>query len=177
MATNPRIPEQRDVPTLVEQKHKKSAAPWVWFGILAAVILIVAIGFYMPNAPKRPAGPANAVNPAQPAGTQVRFSDIRVSTAPVGGQMYIYARLWNDGNTDIDAMHVNVAFPGQSGQPVHSVTADAESYQDQKPQTLADNPVKPNQSREIRIPIAGVPAGWNHEMPEIKVQDVGGFKK
>lgn len=176
MATNPRIPDRRDVPTLVEQKHKKSGAPWVWIGILAAAILIIAIGFYMPNAPRRPVGPANATVPAQPTGNQVRWTDIRLSSAPVGGQLYIYARMWNNGSTDINGMTVNVSFDGQDGRPLQSFTSAVESYADNIAEPLTKDPIKPNQSRDVRIPIQNVPAGWNHTMPSIKVQDVTGFR-
>jgi len=177
MATNPRIPEHREFPTLVEQKRKKPAAPWVLFGIIAAAIILAAIGFYMPKAPKTPAGPANAVVPSQPSGTQVRLSDIRLSTAPVGSQMYIYARLWNDGKTAINGVLVNVSFPGRDEKPVATFSSSAESYKNQSAQPLVEAPIQPNESRDVRIPIEHVPAGWNHQMPEIKVQNVTGFGK
>lgn len=177
MATNPRIPERRDVPTLVEQKHKKSAAPWVWIGIVAVAALLVAIGLYMPNAPKRPAGPAMATVPQQPTGSQIRWTDVRLSPAPEGGQMYVYARMWNSGPTDVNGVTVNVTFDGQNGQSLRSYTSAVESYADNTAEPLTKDPIKPNQAREIRIPIERVPTGWNHAMPGISIQNVTGFKK
>jgi len=176
MATNPRIPEQRDLPTLVEQKRKKSAAPWIWFGLIAVAVLIAAIGFYMPNAPKRPVGPANATVPVQPTGSQIRWTDVRMSTAPEGGQLYLYARMWNNGNTDINGMMVNVTFDGQNGESLQTYRSAVESYANDSAEPLTKDPIKPNQSRDIRIPIEHVPAGWNRAMPSIKVQAVTGFK-
>jgi len=175
MATNPRIPEHRDVPTLVEQKRKKSGAPWVLFGIIAAAIILAAIGFYMPHAPKRPVGPAMATVPAQPTGNQIRWTDVRLSPAPEGGQMYIYARMWNNGQTDINGMMVNVTFDGQNGQPLQTYSSSVESYADNGATPLTKNPIKPKQAREVRIPIENVPAGWNHTMPGITVQNVTGY--
>lgn len=176
MATNPRIPEHRDVPTLVEQKREKSAAPWIWIGLIAVAVLIAAIGFYMPYAPKNPAGPANATVPLQPTGNQIRWTDVRMSTAPIGGQMYIYARMWNNGSTAINGATVNVTFDGQNGHPLQTFRSSVESYTNSTAEPLTKDPIKPNQPREIRIPIEHVPAGWNHAMPAITVQDVTGFK-
>jgi hypothetical protein len=179
MATNPRIPEHRDVPTLVEQKHKKSSAPLVLFGIFAAAIILAAILIWMPRAPRPSNAPSNAVVPSQPGaiGSQVQLSEIRLSPASAGSQMYIYARLSNTGNTAINALTVNVAFPSAGdGRPAGAVTAEAESYDNGQSQSLASAPIKPNQTRDVRIPIEGVPAGWNHQTPEIKVQDVGAYQ-
>jgi hypothetical protein len=89
--------------------------------------------------------------------------------------MYIYARLSNAGTTTINALRVNVAFPSDSARPAGAVTANVESYDNGEAQPLASNPIKPNQTRDVRISVEGVPAGWNHQIPEIKVQDVGAY--
>jgi hypothetical protein len=79
MATNPRIPEHRDVPTLENQKREKSASPLVPFGIPAAGILLVALIIWLPRAPRRPTAPLNATVPAQPTGNQVQLSNLHLS--------------------------------------------------------------------------------------------------
>ena len=175
MATNPRIPSHRDVPTLVSQRKKKSSAPWVLAGIFVAAILLAAILIWLPRAPKRPTAPSNAAIPVQPTGTQVRLSDIKLADSPVGGQMYIYGRLWNAGQTAINGAIVNVTFAGQNGQPIATISSAPESFSNNVSQPLANAPVQPNQARDIRIPIQNVPAGWNHQVPMITVQDVTGF--
>lgn len=172
MATNPRIPEHRDVPTLVEQKRKKSSAGGVVFGIIVAIIILAAIIYFLPRTPKRVNAPANDTIPAQPTGNQVQLSNVRLSTAPVGGQVYIYARLWNAGNTTINGVIANVSFPSNGGRPAAAFTVPVESFADQKAQPLNDTPIRPGESRDVRIPIAHVPAGWNHQVPGIKIQDV-----
>jgi hypothetical protein len=175
MATNPRIPERRDVPTLVQQKRKKSAAPLIILGILAAVVILVAIIISLPRTPRPTTAPTGAVVPTQPTGSQVRFSNIHFSAAPVGNQMYVYARLWNAGNTAINGVRVNVLFPSTNLQQPSTVVSNVESFDNGVGRPLAEDPVKPNQSRDVRINIEHVPDGWNHRPPEIAIQDVTGF--
>lgn len=175
MATNPRIPPHQDVPTLVAQRRKKSSAPYVVFGIIAAAVILAAILYYLPTPPKRSSAPLNAAIPAQPTGSQVRFSNIRLSSAPVGGQMYIYARLWNAGKTDINGVLVNVTFEDTDNRPIETLTSRVDSYANNTAAPLVDAPIKANESRDVRIPIEHIPAGWNHTMPEIKVQDVTAY--
>ena len=177
MATNPRIPEHRDLPTLVAQKRKRSSAPWVLFGIFVAAIILAAILIWLPRDPRPTNAPSNAAIPSQPTGSQVQLSNIRLSSAPLGGQMYIYARLWNTGQTTINGVLVNVTFPGKDEKPVATFASRVESYANNAAQPLVDAPIKANEAREIRIPIENVPAGWNHQMPEIKVQDVTAFAR
>jgi hypothetical protein len=172
MATNPRVPDRRDVPTLVEQKKKKSSAPLVPVGIAIAAILLVAILIWLPRAPKRPTAPSNAVVPAQPTANQIQISNVRLSPAPTGGQMYIYARLTNAGQTAINGIAMNVTFPGQNGQPTNTITSQVESYGNAKAEPLTANPIKASDSRDVRIPIERVPPDWNHQLPELAVQDV-----
>jgi len=84
MATNP-LPPHRDLPTLADQKkNKKSASPMVPLGILVAAIILIALIVYLPKTPRRPDAPSNATVPAQPTGTQVQLSNVRLSAGPVG---------------------------------------------------------------------------------------------
>lgn len=176
MATNPRIPDRRDVPTLVSQRKKKASAPLIIFGIIAAAVLLAAILYFLPRAPRAGSYPSNATAPVQPTGGQIRLSNATLSAAPVGDQLYIYARLSNQGQTPINGLKLNLTFPGQNQQPVSTIsTTNVESFQNQKAESLVDNPIKVNETRDIRITVQHVPNGWNHQMPEISVQDVTGF--
>lgn len=175
MATNPRIPEHRDLPTLVDQKRKKSAAPLVITGIIVAAVILIVLLVALPKMPRQPVAPTGAAVPAQPTGNQLRLSDIHFSAAPVGNQMYIYARLWNTGNTDVNGARVNVTFPSSNATEQSTVPSTVESFDNGVGEPLTQNPIKPNQSRDVRIDIEHVPAGWNHQPPQIAVQDVTGF--
>ena len=171
MATNPRIPDRHDVPTLLEQK-KKPASPLVPLGILAAALLLIALIIWMPRTPKNTVPPSGATIPAQPTGEQVQFADVRISPAPTGNQVYIYGKLFNGGNNTINGLRVRVTFPGVNGQPLDTVTVPVEASDNGVGKDLTDEPIKPNDTRDIRINVERVPQGWNHQMPEIAVDQV-----
>ena len=173
MATNPRIPPRQHLPTLVTQKRKKSSsAPLVILGIVAAVILLAAILYFLPKAPVRPNVPSNTVVPNQPPDSQVQLSDLRLSSAPVGSQMYIYARLSTAGQTAINGVLVDVTFRDKNERPRETLSSRVDSYRNDSAAPLVDDPIEPGEARDIRIPVERTPADWNHEVPRVTVQDV-----
>lgn len=174
MATNPRTPNLRPVPTLAEQKKKKSAAPWVPLGILVAAILLLALIFYLPHTPRASVGPQGAVVPAQPVNGQIQISNVRLSPAPTGGQMYIYATMHNSGSTTVNGVRARVVFDDQDSSKQEEVEGVAEVVQNGSGVgvNMVDDPIKPNESRDVRIPVQNVPATWNHRLPTIQILDV-----
>jgi len=174
MATNPRIPDRHDVPTLQEQRRKKPGSPWVPLGLLAAALLLIALIVWLPRTPKNTVPPSGAVVPAQPTGNQVQFTDLRLSPSTVGDQLYIYGKLFNGGNVTINGLVARVTFSGQNNQPLGTVTAPVEAVEQGAGEPLTQAPVKPNDRRDIRINVAHVPQGWNHQLPEIAVEQVTG---
>jgi hypothetical protein len=174
MATNPRIPDRHDVPSLQEQRReKKPGSPLVPLGILVAALLLIALIVWMPRTPKATsAAPSAAAVPMQPTGNQIQLTDIRLSPSTVGNQLYIYAKLFNSGNTSINGVQASVAFNGQNGQALAPVTAPVEAVNDGVGQNLVDAPIKPNETQDVRIPVEHVPQGWNHKLPAIQVENV-----
>jgi hypothetical protein len=172
MATNPRVPDRRPLPTLAEQKKVKSGSPLVPLGILAAAILLLAILYFMPRTPKAGMAPTNAAVPVQPSNGQIQFSAIRISEAPTGGQMYIYANMVNTGNTEVNGVRARVIFQDQNGQALQSVDGVVEAVDQGAGVNLVDRPIKPSQSEAVRIPVTQVPQGWNHKVPSIEIADV-----
>jgi len=172
MATNPRIPDRHDVPTLQEQRRKKPGSPWVPLGLLAAALLLTALIVWLPRAPKQSMAPTGATVPAQPTGNQVQLTDLRLSPAPVGDQLYIYGRMLNHGGTTINGVSARVTFPGANGQPIGTITAPVEAVDNGVGKNLVDQPIKPNATANFRINIEHVPQGWNHQVPEIAIDQV-----
>jgi hypothetical protein len=175
MATNPRIPDRQDVPTLKEQaREKKSGSPLVPLGILVAALLLIALIVWLPRTPKASVPPNGAVIPAQPTGNQVQLTDMRISPSPVGNQIYIYGKLFNGGETTINGLNARVTFSDQNNQPLNTITSAVQAVDNGVGKTLTEMPVKPNDTRDIRINIEHVPQGWNHQLPEIAVERVTG---
>jgi hypothetical protein len=174
MATNPRIPDRHDIPTLQEQrKEKKPGSPLVPLGILVAALLLIALIIWLPRAPKETAAaPSSAAIPAQPTGSQVQLSDLRISPSTVGGQVYVYGKVFNNGNTSINGLQVDLTFNGANGQSVGTVTAPVQAVKDGVGVDLVDQPIQPNETRDIRMSVTHAPQDWNHQLPRIQVQTV-----
>src|SRR3954462_9191622 len=174
MATNPRIPDRDVVPTLREQKNKKPGSPLVPLGILVAALLLIALIVWLPRAPKKSVPPSGAMIPAQPTGNQVQLRDLRVSPSTVGDQLYVYGKLFNGGDNTINGLNARVTFSDQNNQPLNTITSGVQAVDNGVGKTLVDMPIKPNDTRDIRINIEHVPQGWNHQLPEIAVERVTG---
>lgn len=189
MATNPRIPEQKEPPrggpTIVPKPEKPSSAtPGVLLAIVTALLLLVAIVYFVPRAPKSVNhAPIRATMPAQPVPGQLQISDVKMSTAPTGGALNLDGRLSNSGTTDVSGVMAEVDFPLGNGQmaavqaPVQGIavsngtntgkiTGDTED--------LTKAPIKPGETRPVRINVSQVPAQWNHQIPQVKVTTTTG---
>jgi hypothetical protein len=169
MATNPRIPDRPELPTLRSEKKRTDSAKLVPLGILIAAVLLVALIIWMPRAPRGTTGPRDAAVPPQPTGNQVQVTNVHLSPAPVGQSMYVYATIFNAGNTAINGLRMNVAFNDQGGTQLPPSSGIAE---DATGKNLVDNPIPPKGTRDIRIPVQDVPQNWNHQVPGLKIDTV-----
>jgi hypothetical protein len=140
-------------------------------------VLLIAIITILPRGPKTTNAPANANVPPQPTASQVRLSQLEVVRAPAGGArtggpVYLDAMLHNAGTTAITGVEVSATFMGNDGTlktvtaPVQNMSGTANS------QALASDPIKPNESRRVSIYVDRPPTGWNHQPPQITVENV-----
>jgi hypothetical protein len=84
MATQPRIPEsQGPVRHPKFPVEKKKQFPWPMIALIVAAAILAAVIITMPRAPKAKAPPAAAQVPRQPTGSQVQFSELKITTAPM----------------------------------------------------------------------------------------------
>src|SRR6185437_3186608 len=98
-----------------------------------------------------------------------------IATAPVGGSVYMTGILHNTGDTAITGVLLQAEFLGRNGPVLDTVTVPVQSLADRTtPQDMTRAPIKPNESRPIRVYFQHTPAGWNHQMPELTVTTVTG---
>ena len=186
MATNPRIPEQnerRGGPTLVPKPEKPGGAgPGVALAIITALLLLGAILYFMPRNTKNvSSAPANAVTPSQPSPGQLQFSEISMTPAPLGGSLSIDAQLTNSGSTDVNGVMAEIDFSQTNGQtkavqaPVMGVAVTKKAANTSKvtgdTEDLTKAPIKPGETRPVRITVNDVPSDWNHQTPRIRIAD------
>ncbi|MGE0404928.1 MAG: hypothetical protein AB7O65_01415 [Candidatus Korobacteraceae bacterium] len=178
MATNPRIPEQphdpspRDGTKLHIEESAKRRFPMPLIALAVAALILGALIWYLPQTPTAEPGPTGAAIPAQPTGGQIQLTDVNLATSPVGNQVYIDAVLHNTGDTAINGLLIDVAFPGNNGQTVATIRVPVTALQGESntvATALTENPIAPNEAQPVRIAIPSTPQEWNRQLPGITV--------
>jgi hypothetical protein len=184
MATNPKLPDFPNIPPRRSgddhakvQMIRKSKFPWPILMLIVVAALIIAIISILPRGPKTTQAPTNAEIPPQPTASQVQFSDFQIVPTPAGGAsttgaVYLDAMLHNAGTTAITGVQVSATFVGKNGT-LKTVTAPVQNMPGAtKSQDLVTDPIKPNESRRVSIYVERPPTGWNHQPPQITVENV-----
>lgn len=180
MATNPKLPDFSDLPPQPTEHAKvqmirQSKFPWPIVILIAGVALLVAVFAMLPRVSHLTQPPAGAQVPQQPTADQVQLTNLKLASAPAGGGAYLTAILHNTGDTTINGVQVQAEFLGRNGPVLETLTVPVQNLTDRTtPQDLTRMPIKPNESRPIRIYFQHTPAGWNHQMPELTVTTVTG---
>jgi hypothetical protein len=182
MATNPKLPESSSIPPRrPEDAHgkvqiiKKSKFPWPIIGLIAAAVILIAIIALLPKSSHLTAPPTGAQVPQQPTVDQVQLTNMKIASSPAGNALYLTGILRNVANTEITGVQVQAQFLGRNGPVLETVTRPVEGLVGgTTSQDLSKAPIRPNESRPIRIYFEHTPSGWNHQMPELTVTMVTG---
>ncbi|MGE5207653.1 MAG: DUF2393 family protein [Chlamydiota bacterium] len=176
MATNPQYPEpQRPHLHPRLQIPPKRRFPWPLIAIIIAAAILAALIWWLPQTPKKQLPPNAATVPAQPTGNQIQLTNLKMTPSPVGSAFYVEGMLYNNGNSDITGVQVQAKFQGANGQVLETQTRPMEGVvgnSASEVQNLVQAPIKPNQSRAVRVYFDHYPAGWNKQMPDLKVTTV-----
>lgn len=176
MATNPQYPEQQRPhmhPRL--QTPPKRRFPWPLIAIVIAAAILAALIYWLPQTPKKQLPPNAAAVPAQPNGNQIQLTNLKMTPSTVGSAFYVEAMLYNNGNSDITGVQVQAKFHGINGQVLETQTRPVQGMVGNsatEAQDLTEAPIKPNQSRAVRIYFDHYPAGWNKQLPDLQVTAV-----
>jgi uncharacterized protein DUF2393 len=176
MATNPQYPEQQRPhlhPRL--QTPSKRRFPWPLIAIVIVAAILAALIWWLPQTPKKQLAPNAAAVSVQPTGDQIQLTNLKMTPTTVGSAFYVQGMLYNNGNSDITGAQVQAAFHGINGQVLETQTRPVEGMVGNSAtvaQNLIQAPIKPNQSRAVRIYFDHYPAGWNKQMPDLKVATV-----
>jgi hypothetical protein len=180
MATNPKLPDfpdirSRPVEHAKVQMIRQSKFPWPIVILIAGAALLIAISVILPRIPHVIEAPTGAQVSQQPTADQVQLTNLKLASAPAGGGAYLTAILHNTGDTTINGVQIQAEFLGRNGPVLDTLIVPVQSLADRTaPQDLTRSPIKPNESRPVRIFFQRIPAGWNHQMPELTVTAVTG---
>lgn len=146
------------------QRIGKDKVPWPALMLFVLAALIIAIITVVPRGRKTMKAP-------------VQLRQLEIVPAPAGGgrtggAVYLDALLHNAGTTAISEVEVSATFVGDNGTlktitaPVENMPGTGHSHD------LVNDPIKPNETRRVSIYVEEPPTGWNHQPPQITVENV-----
>jgi len=158
------------------QRRPTSMKGRIYSTVLALAVLALVLR-YLPPSAKHADAPETTTAQLTPA--DLIFSDVQISQAPKEGSLYVDGMVTNQGKAPMAAAEVQVGFRDAQGQLIASVQTPlggmAHGTADVLPKEFARNPIAPSGMRVFRVAVPSVPAGWNHEVPEIKVVAVQAY--
>jgi hypothetical protein len=181
MATNPKLPDYPDIPPRrIANDHAKvhmirqSKFPWPLLALIAGAALLIAIIAVLPRGPHVTKAPAGAEIPKQTTAEQIQLMSVQTVPSTVGGALYLGAMLHNTGNTAITGAEVNAQFLGRTGETLGAANGTVQAASGAVGQDLTQVPIKPDETRPVRIYFEHTPKGWNHQVPVLTVTTVTG---
>lgn len=174
MATNPKIPEERHVHPKFKLQPR-TRVPWGPVTLILAAILLIGLIVYLPRAPRAARTPTAGELPPQPTGNQLQLTNLKIVPAPAGNTVALDAQMLNNGNTEVTGVAVDATFEDASGAGVGTVQAKVMGIQGGTggiTEELTKTPIKPGQTRAVRMVFDQVPQGWNHQLPKLTVAAV-----
>jgi hypothetical protein len=183
MATNPRIPyEPRKEPQLVpnrdplKPKRPGGGMPGLIVGLAVALVLLAAIIYFLPRNPKNAPPPTNAQVPAQPVPGELQMQGMQLIAGSTDGAYYLDGSVTNTGPHSITGIVADVKLRDSQNRVVLDVQRPLEGMAAQNRELVSDpltkDPIKPNDTRAVRLGLENVPASWNHNLPEIQIVTV-----
>ncbi|HEY6938365.1 MAG TPA: hypothetical protein VI424_14495 [Terriglobales bacterium] len=94
--------------------------------IIIAAAILAALIWWLPQTPKKQLPPNAAAVPAQPTGDQIQLTNLKMTPSTTGSAFYMEGMLYNNGNSDITGVQVQVAFHGINGQVLGTQTGPIE---------------------------------------------------
>lgn len=141
----------------------KDKIPWPVLMLFVLAALIIEIITILPRGRKTTKAP-------------VQLSQLEIVPAPtVGGRsgVYLDALLHNTGTTAITDVEVGATFVGNNGtlKTINGLLVE-DMPGTHHSHDLVSDPIKPNESRRVSIYVAEPPTEWNHQPPQITVENV-----
>jgi hypothetical protein len=145
--------------------------------VVVAALILAAFIFYLPRVPKRGPNPTAGAVPAQPFGATIQLTDLKVQPSPAGNSVYVQGQVSNASPKKINEITVVTRFYDSGGNVVLQDTVPMQALPKNTANTVgvsfAEDPLKPDSSKEFRLAVDNVPSTWNHQVPGIEVAHVG----
>ena len=188
MATNPRVPryeeppEERKQPQLIpnsdrlKPKRPGGGIPGLVIGIGVALVLLAVLVYFLPRMPKNRPPAAAAEIPAQPVPGELQLQGMQLIAGPDDESYYLDGNVTNTGLHSITGIMADVKLRDVENKVILDVQRPLQgmSIKDHSlvSDPLAQDPIKPNDTRPVRLALNSVPRDWNHNIPQIRIVTV-----
>jgi len=183
MATNPRVPyQERRAPQLVPNpnplrpKRRRGGVPGLIVGIIVVLALLAAVVYFLPRTPKHRAPASAAQVSTEPVPGELQLQGMQLIEGPTDGSFYLEGTVTNNGPHAITGIIANLKLRGSQNGVVMDVQRplDGMAMRDRRlvPDPLTKDPIKPDDTRPVRLSLENVPPDWNHNLPEVQIVTV-----
>jgi hypothetical protein len=188
MATNPRVPgyeeprEPRKQPQLVwNSRHRKpkrraGGAFGLILGIGVALVLLVALIYFLPRMLKHKPPATAAEMAAQPVPGELQLHGMQLIAAADDESYYLDGSVTNMGPHAITGLVADVKLRDVEKNVVLDVQQPLQGMlmKDHNliSDPLAQNPIMPNDTRRVRLALNNLPRDWDHNLPQIQIVTV-----
>jgi hypothetical protein len=144
--------------------------------VVAALIVVAAIGGMVFAGRKKPAPAPNTLLPADAYAANLPLSQLAMSesTGLSGDKVtYLDGHVRNTGDRTLTAATVQVIFQNDEALAPQIDTVPLTLIRTRQPyidtEPISAEPLKPGDDREFRLIFETVPENWNTQMPEVRV--------
>lgn len=175
---NPRMAQNEESPGLLSgrpaPKEERSLAPWI---VAGAVVLLIAAVLVVVGLRSK----ASAAGSGQPDAyaAQIALTGITLSQSSnmAGSQItYVDGEVVNNGNRTVTGITVLTVFLDNAGQPGKAERAPLSLIRTRDPyidiEPVSADPLPPGGRKPFRLIFDHVPAEWNQQNPQIRIQQV-----
>lgn len=156
-------------------KPPQTRIPWPLIAlIIAAALLIVTLWL----TPRSNRAATKALNTGAPA--QLVLSNLKLAPQTANNQtnVDVYGEVTNTGTQPVTNAIISATFHDAQGnsvlvqqQAMERVNAETKD-RGAAPKQLTEDPIEPGKTAGFRVSFAQLPAGWNHQPPDLSVLQV-----
>lgn len=145
--------------------RKKPIAPLVVSAVVV-VLAIIAVAVYLARPPAKSTVDAPASGEAKAYVHNLGLSDVRMQASENFMRQQVVeieGKIANNGPRPLKSVDVYCLFYGIDGREIH---------RERVPIVRAGAPLKPNETRDFRLPFDSLPDGWNQAMPKMVIAQI-----
>ncbi|HET9180545.1 MAG TPA: hypothetical protein VFP59_00300 [Candidatus Angelobacter sp.] len=154
-------------------KPPQSKFPWPLLALAIAVLLLVATLWLSPSVNRAASNKVIKNNPDQLELFSIRMSPQEANTQ---ANVDVYGEVSNTGPQSVSNAIISAVFKDKDGHPLVTQQKPMQRMESSnagaKSEDLSTSPLKAGETAEFRVSYTDIPQNWNHQTPQLSVQQV-----